>query len=160
MGLEVILRPDALHRTRGDAGMTAHRADAPSAPACRRPRRLGDNARHIRRGDRRLAATPRLIGKPVQARRLKAHAPQRDALGRCVELLGDGLDPNAVEPAQDYLGALAIAHPDGGRARPPPKLRDDLGIRIQLLDRPWHLSNPPRDETTRSMLVGICGSGH
>src|SRR3954452_21376779 len=99
-----------------------------------------------------LSASP---SKPDASKRTH-HSDTR--LG--VVLSCNGLDPNAVEPAQDYLGALAIAHPDGGRARPPPKLRDDLGIRIQLLDRPWHLSNPPRDETTRSMLVGICGSGH
>src|SRR5271166_186895 len=109
----------------------------------RRPRRLGDDARHFRVFDRSLTATPRFIGKSVQPRRGKAAGPHRDPLGCRVQPFGNGFDTKTVEPEQDDAGALTIPHTDRCRSRPASQFRHNARLRLQLLDRSRHLPNVP-----------------
>src|SRR6516162_11306886 len=76
MRLQIVFRPDALNRAWRDAGVTAHRADAPAGLTLRRPCRLGDDARHPRIRDRRLAAATWLVVESREARCLETHRPQ------------------------------------------------------------------------------------
>jgi hypothetical protein len=81
------------------------------------------------------AARNRAVGKPLEAACLEAPRPQRDALGRSVESAGNDFDAEAIEPQQDDVGTATIAHtPNGGRARTPPKLLDDAGVGLQVLE--------------------------
>src|SRR5256885_16455181 len=49
---------DQMRCARRDAGVTAHRSNAPAGLAFRRPRRLGNDTRHLRVRDRSLATAP------------------------------------------------------------------------------------------------------
>src|SRR5947208_1394231 len=148
MRLQVVLRPDALHRTGRDAGVPAHRSNAPTGLAVRRPCRLGDNPRQRRRRDRGLATPPRPLVEAGQTGTLKPPRPGRHALWRCLQLRGDGFDTNTLQPPQNDLGAFAITHPDRSGARPPAKFLHDIWLCPQSLDRPRnprssHSSTPP-----------------
>jgi len=146
MRLQIAHRPDALYRTRGDAGATAHRSNAPAGLAFRRPRRLGDDTRHLRVRDRWLATAPRLVVETFKARCLETPRPQLNALGRCLQPLRDSFDTDGVEPQQDDIGAFPVSHAEGGRQRPAAKLFHDIGLSVQSLDRPSYPSNPPANQ--------------
>ena len=71
MRLQIVLRPAALHRAVGHAGVASHGAHAPAIAAFRRPGGLGDDALDLRRWDKRLAAAAHLSLRPSRPNRSK-----------------------------------------------------------------------------------------
>jgi hypothetical protein len=139
--LDVIAGPDALHGTRRNASVPRHRTNTPTAPARRRTRRLGDDARHLRRRNRSLAAAARFVGKSVQARPDKASGPHGDPLGRRAQPFGDGFDAETLDAQQDDVGTLAIAHTDCRGPQTASQFRHNAWLSQQPLDRPCHPRN-------------------
>ena len=84
MRLQLVLRPDALNRDGRDAGMPAHRANAPAGSTVRRARRLADNTRRFRHRDRSLATAPQPLVEAFETRKSQTVATRsKPALPLC-----------------------------------------------------------------------------
>src|SRR5208283_3131771 len=128
--LQVVLRPDALHAARRDAGVAGHAAHAPAASPFRRTGDLGHDALDLFHRQRRLAATPRRFFEASKPARLKAFRPGRDALRRRLQSRRYLGDADAFEPQKNDLGAFALTHQASSRSQPAPAA-DELRLALQ-----------------------------
>ena len=160
MRLQLILRPDTLHRAVRYADMTTHAAHAPALAAFRRPRHLANDPANLRLRYGRAAAPSWLVVEAGKTLVFETLRPGRNALCRRAEFFRDSFNAYAFHAQQNDRRPLLLAHGAGRGPRPALKLPHNLRICMQSLNRRSHPVNPPRKSHCEQILVDFCETEH